>query len=42
MNYNQVFTLLKIFPKLFLNFSNLNIGHLAAQLLMNFVILPEN
>ena len=35
---SQVFTLLMIFPKLSLTFSNLNIHHLTTKLLLNFMI----
>ena len=39
MNYNQVFTFLKIFPKLFLTFSNQIVQVIATLLLLNMMIL---
>ena len=40
MNYNKVFTLAKIVPKMFITFSNLNIQTLRMKLLLNMMTLP--
>ena len=37
---NQVFTLLKIFPKLFLTFFNLNMNYITTRLILNMLTLP--
>ena len=39
--YNSIFfTILKIFPKLFLTFSNMNVQNLAPKKLLNLMTLP--
>ena len=37
---NQVFTLLKIFPKLFSTFFNLNMNYITTRLILNMLTLP--